>query len=109
MDSFKIRKNDRLPALTATLSDSAGAAYNLTGDTVRFNMRQIGAVTNTLSNSTVTIVAATAGTVSRSWGAADTASTGLYYAEFEVTSSQALERTFPNPDFLLVHITPTND
>ena len=106
MDSFTIRRSDRLPALAATLTDSAGAAYNLTGDTVKLSMRELGATINKIDNATVTVVSATAGTVSYAWTAADTATTGLYYLEFEVTSSGSLERTFGNPDFVLVHVTP---
>lgn len=108
MDSFTIRKNDRLPALTATLTAS-GSAYNLTGDTVRLNMTLLGGTTRKIDNASVTVVSATAGTVSYAWGASDTNTTGLYFAEFEVTSSGGLERTFPNPDFLLIHITPALD
>lgn len=109
MNSFLMRKNDRLPALTATLLGSTGGAYNLTGDTVRLNMTIVGSVTRKIDNATVTVVSATAGTVSYAWAAADTNTTGLYFAEFEVTSSGALERTFPNPDFLMIHITPSMD
>ena len=109
MDSFLIRRNDRLPALSATLTNSAGAAYNLTAATVRLNMREVGGSTNKINTASVTIVSATAGTISYSWGATDTNSTGIYYAEFEDTSSGALERTFPNPDFVLIHVTPSLD
>lgn len=106
MDSFVIRKNDRLPSLTATLQGSTGAAYNLTGDSVKLSMRELGASTNRIDNASVTVVSATAGTVSYAWAAADVASTGLYKLEFEVTSSGSLERTFPNPSPFAVHITP---
>lgn len=108
MDSFLIRKGDRLPALTSTLTAS-GSAYNLTGDTVRLNMILVGSTTRKIDNASVTVVSATAGTISYAWGASDTNTTGLYYAEFEVTSSGGLERTFPNPDLLLIHITPSMD
>lgn len=107
MNSFLIRKNDRLPALTATLTDSAGAAVNLTGGTVRLNMVTVGGTTRKVDNASVTVVSATAGTVSYSWAAADVDSTGLYFAEFEFTNASSLERTFPNPDFFMIHILPS--
>lgn len=109
MNSFLIRKGDRLPALTATLTDSAGTAYDLTADTVLLNMTLIGGSTRKIDNASVTVVSAAAGTLSYAWGASDTNTTGLYYAEFEVTSSGNLVRTFPNPDFLMVHILPALD
>lgn len=107
MNSFVIRKNDRLPALTATLQDSAGTAVNLTGGTVRLNMTVIGGTTRKIDNASVTVVSATAGTVSYAWAAADVDSTGLYFAEFEFTNASSLERTFPNPDHLMVHVLPS--
>jgi hypothetical protein len=107
VNSFVIRKGDRLPAITATLTDSAGAAVNLTGGTVKLTMTEIGATTPKVDNAAVTVVSATAGTVSYSWAAADTNSTGLYFAEFEFTNASSLERTFPNPDHIMVHVTPS--
>lgn len=107
MNSFVIRKGDRLPALTATLTDSAGTAVNLTGGTVKLTMRILGGTTNKIDNASVTVVSATAGTVSYAWAAADVNTTGLYHAEFEFTNASALERTFPNPDFIMVHVLPS--
>lgn len=107
MNSFVIRKGDRLPALTATLTDSAGTAVSLSGGTVRLTMTEVGGTTPKIDNASVTVVSATAGTVSYSWAAADTNTTGLYFAEFEFTNASSLERTFPNPDFLMVHILPS--
>lgn len=107
MNSFLIRKNDRLPALTASLTDSAGTAVDLTGDTVRLNMSLVGGTTRKIDNATVTVVSSSNGTISYSWSTSDTNTTGLYFAEFEVTASSGPERTFPNPDFLMVHILPS--
>lgn len=107
MTSFTLRKGDRLPAYTATLTDSAGTAVNLTGGTVRLSMRELGSTSNKIDNASATVVSATAGTITYAWAAADTNTTGLYFMEAEFTNSGSLERTFPNPDFTLVHITPS--
>lgn len=104
MDSFMIRRGDRLPALTAILEDSAGAPINLTGWTVRLNMSAVGSTHRTIDNATVSVTNATGGAVSYAWGASDTASTGLFNLEFEGTNGSGLERTFPAPDFVLISV-----
>lgn len=102
MDSFMLRKGDRLPVLSATLLNSSGSAINLSGGSVEFHMRLVDGSTLKV-NAAATIVSATAGTVSYSWGATDTNSTGLYFGEFEVTLA-GLERTVPTPDFIMIRI-----
>lgn len=102
--SFTIKKGDRLPAYTATLTDSDGNAIDLTGCTVLFLMSLMGSTTVKV-NAAATIVSATDGTVSYSWGATDTDTAGLYRAEFEITvTASGLKRTVPAGDFYYVQV-----
>ncbi len=98
--SFTLKQNDRSPPITASLT-AGGAAVDLSGCTVKFIMRAPEA-SSTKVNATATIVSATAGTVSYSWGATDTDTAGLYRAEWEVTFAGGIKRTWPAEDYLYV-------
>jgi hypothetical protein len=102
-----IRQNDTAPAVSATLLDNVGNPLNLTGATVKFNMRNQLTKVAVISLGSVTIVNATAGQVSYVWQAADTLNNGNFEAEFLVTFADATKETVPNNKFLLVSITPT--
>ena len=102
--SFSIKEGDRLPAYTATLTDEDGDVIDLTGATVKFLMTLMGGTTPKV-NASATVVSATAGTVSYSWGASDTDTAGLYIAEFEITAG-GLKRTVPNGDYFYINILP---
>ena len=104
MADFVIRKGDRLPELQATLTDSAGAAVNLTGLTVRFHMRQVGSRTVKV-NGAATLVTPASGVVKYTWAAVDTDTTGSYQGEFEVTFGDGRKQSFPNPSFLAINVT----
>lgn len=83
MADFQIPRNALLPILTATLSDANGV-LNLTGATVRFQMRVPG--TSVLKvDAGATVLNPTAGTVQYTWIATDTDTIGLYIAWFQCT------------------------
>ena len=91
--AFVIKLGDLLPAFTATLK-SNGVAYNLTGNTgvkLRYRLETASIVTE----KTMTVVLATAGTVSYSWLAGDLPVAGHYVLEI-VVSFGATTFTFPN-------------
>ena len=100
--SFSIKRNDRLPAIEATL-EADGEAMDLTDCTVTFIMTRVGDTSATVS-AEADVVSATDGTVSYSWGATDTETAGLYRAEFEVEDEDGLKRTFPADDYLYVNV-----
>jgi hypothetical protein len=100
--SFTIKQNDRSPPITATLT-AGGSAVDLSGCTVKFIMRAPGA-SSAKVNTAATIVSASAGTVSYSWGATDTDTAGLYQAEWEVTFAGGIKRTWPAEDYLYILI-----
>jgi hypothetical protein len=102
--TFYIKQNDTSPAMLATLKDGDGTLIELSGATVRFHMRPLG------SNSTTVDAAASvydydAGQVSYAWSASDTATAGLYEAEFEVTNTDGTIETFPNNGYITVEVT----
>lgn len=57
-------------------------------------------------NAVATIVDASNGIVKYDFTASDTDTTGWYWAEFEVTFSDASIETFPNSGYFSIKITP---
>jgi hypothetical protein len=95
MADFTIGRGDLLPILTATLTGDTGAVIDLTGCTVKFNMKaRSGAAVKVTAAATV--VNAPGGIVSYTWAAGDTNVDGTYDAEFEVTYPSGKKLTVPN-------------
>jgi hypothetical protein len=112
---FTIRQHDRLPAIAYTLGEdvttgatTTNSAVNLTGSTVTFIMRLVGAASAKV-NATATVVAATSGTVRYDWIAADTDTAGDYQAEWQVTDSAGRKRTFPTVGYITITVVPDLD
>lgn len=100
-----ITQGDSTPVLTATITDQNGNPVNLTSATVTFVMR-LGSATAPAVNAAATILSATAGTVQYSWATEDTATVGLYAAQFRCTLSGGATYTYPNQGFLDIEIQP---
>jgi hypothetical protein len=101
--TFFIKRNDTSPAILATLQDADDNAIDITGATVRFHLRAIGAKQVTVDSAAV-IVAPLDGIVRYDWNSADTDVAGSYQAEFKVTYADASIETFPNNGYLRVEI-----
>lgn len=102
--AFFIKQNDTSPALQATLKDASGTAIDLSGSTVRFHMRQVGA-TSAKVDAAATVSDADGGVIYYQWSASDTDTIGSFEAEFEVTFSGGEIESFPNNRFIQVEIT----
>jgi hypothetical protein len=102
---YEIKRNDTFPPITATLQDEQGI-IPLTGTTVRFKMAAApdAGITFTPISRACTITNATGGTVQFSWQAGDTATAGVYRAEFEVTFPNGAIETFPSNDYINIII-----
>lgn len=101
-DTFTIKQNDTSPSLLYDLNLVDG--QSLTGATVRFHMAQ--------ADGTVVVDAAgdvynvTEEQIVYRWNAADTATSGVYNAEFEVTFQDGTVETFPNNEYIRVKVFP---
>lgn len=93
--AFTIGQNDTWPPIQATLKGAEGDPVDLTGATVRVNMKAAGG-SLVLDNVTATTLVAANGTVEYSWQTGDTASAGNFTFEWEVTFSTGKIATFPN-------------
>lgn len=86
-------QGDTAPAITAPLThDSDGSAVNLTGCTVRFQMRK-GNDRRFTVNEVATLVDAPTGQVEYVWGPNDLAVPGDYQVQWEVTYVDARVQT----------------
>ena len=104
MADYEAKQGDTAPAWTDTLTYSDGTAANLTGASVSFVMRA-RSQNAPVTNATATIVNPTAGTVSYTPTAADTAIAGLYTANWVVTfSGPTVIQTWPTDGYLTVEI-----
>jgi hypothetical protein len=102
--AFFMKQNDTAPSIRATLENGNGNAIDLTGATVSFHMRALGA-TQTKVDAAATVVNAASGIVQYNWIAADTNTIGSYAAEFEVRYADNTIETFPNNGYIRVEIT----
>jgi hypothetical protein len=100
LNDFTIKRGDSSPAIRYALEP---ATVDLTGATVRFQMRvRNGAM---VLDALAAIVTETGTpTVQYGWQTGDTASAGLFEAEFRVTYSNGAVETFPNQGFILIRI-----
>jgi hypothetical protein len=99
MVDFEIPKGRLVPILTATLSDANGP-IDLTGTSVRFQMRLPGASVFKV-DAVATPVDAVAGQISYAWQGADTDTPGLYVAWFEVTFVGPKPLNAPEPPLVI--------
>ena len=100
MQTFTIKRNDTGPRLLFALTPAD--EIDLTGATVRFSMRSRAGVL--VVNRVVAVIITETGTptVAYDWQPADTATAGVYEAEFEVTYSGAAVETFPNNGYISI-------
>lgn len=97
MAKFIIKRNDTSPVMDARLMSEQQKAVGLEGATVVFNMRSFnGSVV--IDRADVTVLEAESGLVRYEWVASDTASTGTFQGEFEVTFADGKVETFPKSD-----------
>lgn len=104
MADFHLGAGDTGPAITATLTDAAGAPVPLAGAAVRFRMRAVVGGT-TVVDRAAEILDAPTGRVRYQWQAGDTDAAGEYLAGFAVTFGSGVVESVPNDRHLRVLIT----
>lgn len=100
MAVFKIKQGDTSPDILYALTPTDVV---LTGSTVIFRYRPLGSTTWASKSATVHIEDTTP-TVKYAWQEEDTASAGLFEAEFVVTYSDSSTETFPNDGYITLDI-----
>lgn len=103
--NFTIGQGDRLPPIRGILKDSNGVAVDISGATVKFNMKLASGATTAKVSSGATVNSAPAGDVQYDWALVDTDTPGAYNGEFEVTFGSGKVETFPNRDDQKLQIT----
>lgn len=112
---FHIRRNDRLPFYEIDVFDVEGDPVELLNiDSVAFSMRARDGTLKVDRQAGSVVVGANGSTMHRlryEWADEDTDTSGKYLAEFEVTFSTTLKRTFPgSPDQILrIHVSDDLD
>jgi hypothetical protein len=101
-ETFYLKKGDTSPSLVYALFPES---VDLTGATVRFNMRMKEGAVKVSRAAAVTVTSTGTPTVRYDWHPADVDTAGFYEAEFEVTYTGGSIETFPNSDFIRVKIT----
>lgn len=103
IETHHMKRGDTAPSLLYALTPTS---TDLTGATVRFNMRGTGAGAVKVSRAAAAVVTATGTpTVRYDWQAADADTAGYFEAEFEVTYAGGAVETFPNSGYIRVAIT----
>ena len=103
--TFYIKQNDTRPELDVFLRDDKDRTINVTGATVKFNMRNASDNVVKVDNGSVTTVSSTAGRVKYSFSTSDTDTAGNFDGEFQVTFVGGQVETFPNDGYIKVIIT----
>ena len=103
--TFYIKQNDTRPELDVFLRDDKDRTINVTGATVKFNMRNASDNTIKVNAGSVTTVTSTGGRVKYSFSSADTDTAGNFDGEFQVTFVGGQVETFPNDGYIKVIIT----
>lgn len=102
-ETHYLKRGDTSPSLLAAITP---ATVDLTGATVRFNMRLASGGAVKISRAAAVIVTPTGTpTVRYDWAGADVDTVGFYAAEFEVTYAGGAIETFPNSGYIRVQIT----
>lgn len=98
-----VKRNDTYGNITEQLLDENLAPVNLTGCTVRFNMRlKTAAAAKVAANAA--IVSAATGVVRYQWQGTDTNTSGEYRAEWQVTFPSGQVQTYPNDGYNTIMI-----
>lgn len=103
---YVIKRGDRQSIFETVLKDADGVPVPLTGQTVKFILRQVSADTAKV-NASATIDAdqdANPGRVTYAPTAADVDTAGVFYVEWQATNGSSLTLTYPNGGYEIAKI-----
>lgn len=107
-----VRKiNDQLPPLDCTLQESSGGtlvAFNITGYTVRFVMRNStgGLVADASTSNDAAVLSSTGGRVRMNFSSSHVDTAGNYLAEWELKNTSTQRITFPSNGHIEIVLKP---
>jgi hypothetical protein len=101
--TIKMKQDDRKPDLTAKLVNDAGTAYDLSGCTVKFFMKDSQG-TIKINGTSASIVNAATGQVKYEWATGDTDTPGTFYGLFQVVYSAGIVMSAPAQNFIEIII-----
>ncbi len=104
VETFKIKKDDTVPAIEATLQFANGSPVNLTGAAVYFNIGNLTDFSAYRSGLAVITNGSTTGQVKYAWNALDTGSVGQFWGEFEANWGSGSIMTLPTNHGLRVTV-----
>lgn len=99
-NTFSIKKNDTSPSLIYQLT--LGDGQTISGATVRFHMADADG--SVIVDAAAAIHSESLAQLRYDWVAPNTATSGAYRAEFEVTFGSGAIETFPNTGYITVKI-----
>lgn len=102
MSSFTIKRGDTSPAIESTLRDGSGSPVDLDGSSVLFRMRDENG--DLVVDEVAYIDLDETGVVVYEWQSEDTADSGVYRAEWQVTYDDGAVETFPNSGYLTIYV-----
>jgi len=101
---FNIKRNDTLPAVSASLLDPTGNPVDITGATVDFIWRLSSADRTTAVSGSAVLIDSVNGVVKYNWKDGETDVPGIYFGEFEVVFGSGDTLTVPNTSNLVLRI-----
>jgi hypothetical protein len=101
---YTVKQGDSAPSLTDTLTYSTGDAVDLTGATVKFVMRSMTSARPMTLTGAVSVPTPMAGHVQYTPSTDDTASAGMFMANWVVTFPDTSVMTFPTVGYLWVTV-----
>jgi hypothetical protein len=109
---FILRANDTASIITGTAEDQTGTPISIAGATVRFHMRTLNSAGTPVLNQAAANDQAgdgtdgTMGNMSYAWVAGNTAVSGFYLGEWEITFNNGKVQSFPNGGYVVLYISP---
>ena len=103
--TFKIKRNDRRPFVSAQVLQSNGSVVDLTAtQKIYFNLSTNDNQYTPVLSGAATVTGSATGLVDYRWAAGDTNRSGLYLGEFEITYNDGTILTVPSDHSFAVNI-----